>query len=396
MVMRRILIALCVLGGVARADGPTENYDDWKNRPRERFSEAERNFREAKSQLLKEYADDKLTEEDLYRSAVRGMLAGAGGRKWDTLLAPGELAEMQGDMQGEVVGIGVEIKFNDGAPTTVLGTIAGSPAEAAGLKSGDAILKIDGKSMKGAQFRDIVYAIRGKSGSSVKLTLLRDDAIIDKTIVRRSIPWSPVSEATLPDRVALIHVAAFTEKTPAQLRAALERAKTARGLILDLRGNEGGLLDKMLACAGLLLPKGSLVVTSVGRGGKEDPHRTTDEPVLKNTPLIVLINSNTTSGAEILAGALKAASARLVGQKTHGKWNAQRISTLPNKWAMKYTVAVFKTPTGDLLDGIGLDPDIAVDLDPPLAEKAQHLKDPKARLTADPQLRSAVALLPKT
>jgi carboxyl-terminal processing protease len=395
--MRKIIVALCVLCGVARADGPAENYDEWKNRPRERFSEAERNFREAKAQLLKDYADDKLTEEDLYRAAVRGMLAGAGGRKWDTLLAPAELAEMHGDMQGEVVGIGVEIKFNDGAPTTVLGTIPGSPAEAAGLKAGDAILKIDGKSMRGAQFRDIVYAIRGKSGSPVKLTLLRDDAIVDKTVVRRAIPWSPVSEATLPDRVALIHLRAFTEKTPSQLRAALERARTARGLILDLRGNEGGLFDKMIACAGLLLPKGTLVVTAVGRGGKEEAHRTTDEPVLKNLPLVVLINTTTTSGAELLAGALKSgAAARLVGQKTHGKWNVQRISELPNKWAMKYTIAVFKTPTGDLLDGVGLDPDIAVDLDPPLAEKAQHLKDSKSRLAADPQLRSAVSLLPKT
>jgi carboxyl-terminal processing protease len=394
----RILIACLLLAAVARAGEPGPmDYSQWQNRPREKFSDAEKAFQKAKDTLLKEYLDDKLTEEDLYRSAVQGMLAGAGGRKWDALLSPTEHGEIKGDMAGEMVGIGIEIKFEeDSGMTGVLNAIPGSPAEKAGLRAGDKILKIDGKSFKGQQFRDVVYAIRGKAGKPVTLTLLRDDAIVQKTVVRAPIAWSPVTEQVLPGQVGLISIRAFTEKTPGQLRAALKRlaAQAPKGIVLDLRHNEGGMFEKVVESAGALLPKGRLVVTAIGRGGREDAHKTAEEPAVTGVPIAVLVDGTTASGAEILAGALKhGIGARVVGKRTHGKWNVQRILDLPNRYAMKYTVAVFKSAKGELLDGKGLEPDLEVDMAEKAVENAQRLRDPQARLAADAQLRTAVAVL---
>lgn len=394
-----VIVIIVVGRGLAAAgDDPSMDYSTWRNKPRERFSDPERAFQQVKAILLKEYIDQNLTEEDLYRAAVAGMLSGAGGRKWDKLMYPTEYAEIKGDLRGEFVGIGIEIKFDeDSGMTTVLATVPGAPAERAGLQRGDKILKIDGKSFKGQNVRDVANAIRGRAGSAVTLTFLREDKIIQKSVVRAAITFAPVMEMMLPGQIGLITLRAFTEKTPAQLRATLARLKQrgVRGLVLDLRNNEGGVFENVVEAAGALLPKGTLVVTAVGRSGKEDPHRTTTSPVVTGVPVSVIVSKTTASGAEIFAAALKhGLGAKVVGKRTHGKWNVQRIAELPNRYAFKYTVGVFKSPAGELLDGKGLDPDLEIDMDDEACAKAQLLRgDPRERLDADPQLRSAVSIL---
>ncbi len=395
--MKYLLLILLIPLGSSTAQAGEGEYDDWKNKPKEPFSEARKAFDEARSTLLHEYVDDKLSEDDLYRAAVAGMLRGAAGRKWDKLLSPGEYAELLGDLGGEMVGIGIEIKFDDDSGNIlILGTVPSSPAEKAELRSGDRVLKIDGRSFKGLQLRDAVYGIRGKAGQPVVLTLLRDDHILTKTIIRAPILWAPVTSMMLPGNLAMISIKSFTEKTPSLLRAAIERmmAQKPHGLLLDLRSNEGGNFDKVVESAGLLLPKGKLVATLVHRGGREEALRTTTEPAFSGVPVVVLVNGSTASGAEILAGALKEeGGARLVGKKTYGKWNVQKIAALPNKYAIKYTIGVFRTPRGELLDGKGLEPDLEVDFDEVSAEKAMHLPDGAQRLKSDPQLRAAAQLL---
>jgi carboxyl-terminal processing protease len=381
----------------ATAQAGENEYEEWKNKPREPFSDARKAFDEARAILLKEYVDEKVTEADLYRAAVAGMLRGASGRKWDKLLSPGEYAEIMGDMGGEMVGIGVEIKFEEeNGSILIMGIVPGSPAEKSELRAGDRILKIDGRNFKGMQLRDAVYGIRGKSGQPVTLTLLREDRVITKTVVRAPIIWSPLSSLMLPGNLAVISIKAFTDKTPGLLRGALEKLmlQKPKGLILDFRSNEGGHFDRVVECAGMLLPKGKLVATLVKRGGGEEPLRTSTEPTLGSMPIVVLVNGSTSSGAEILAGALKEEGrARLVGKKTFGKWNVQKIAALPNKYAMKFTTGLFKSPRGELLDGKGLEPDLEVDFDESAAEKAMHVSDPTQRLKADPQLRAAAQLL---
>jgi carboxyl-terminal processing protease len=392
--MKSLLPILLLVTSAQAGEG---DYDDWKNKPREPFSDAQKAFDQARAVLLKEYVDDKLSEADLYRAAVAGMLRGAAGRKWDKLLSPGEYAELMGDLGGEMVGIGIEIKFEDETGNIlILGTVPSSPAEKAELRAGDRILKIDGRSFKGLQLRDAVYGIRGKAGQAVVLTLLRDDRIVTRTVVRAPILWAPVNSISLPGNLAVVSIKSFTDKTPSLLKAALEKvmAQKPRGVIVDLRSNEGGSFDRVVESAGLVLPKGKLVATLIRRGGAEEALRTSTEPLLFGVPVVALVNGSTASGAEILAGALKEeGGARIVGKKTYGKWNVQKIAELSNKYAVKYTVGLFKTPRGELLDGKGLEPDLEVDFDEAAAEKVMHLPDGAQRLKADPQLRAAAQLL---
>ena len=364
--------------------------------PREKFADAERAFRDARATLIKEYVDDTVSEDDLYRGAVAGMLT-AGGSKWDALLSPTELNDLHSDLTGEVVGIGVEIGIDQANGfIVVIDTFPGSPAGKAGLAAGDRILKVDGKSVRGADGMEIARGIRGKAGTSVSLSLLHEDRIVTVNLKRAAIPIAAASDLMLPDSVALVWVRAFNEKTPELLRASLTRVAAAhpRGVVLDLRHNQGGLLDKMIECAGQLLPKGSTIATEVLRGKREEVLRTTGEPLLKGVPLTVLVDGWTASGAELLAGALRDnLGARLVGSRTHGKWNVQKISDLPNGYAIKYTIGVFKTPKGLQPDGKGLDPEVPVDLDEKTVEHMQRVKESATRVAGDAQLRAALALL---
>lgn len=384
-------------GAQAFADEGGGDFADWRNRPHEKFGDADKSFRAARELLLSSYVDDTLTEADLMRAAVAGMLAGAGGRPWDKLMSPAELAEMKVELSGETVGIGVEIKFDgDSGTTLVTGVIPGAPAEKAGLAGGDRILKIDGRSYKGRELRDVVYAIRGTAGSKVTLTVLRDDRILEKQVVRGALSWSPVSELQLPGGVALVAIRGFNDKTPALLREALARVAAARprALVVDLRADEGGLVERTVEAASLLIPAGKPLAFIRKRGGREEPLLSRGAPVLGGLPTAVLVDQDTASSAELLAGALKThLSARLVGKRTRGKWNMQTIEELPNRWAIKFTVGVFKSAGGELLDGKGLEPDVEVELPAGALEKARRIADPATRLAADAPLRAAVSLL---
>jgi carboxyl-terminal processing protease len=395
--VRAAAIAFAVLAPfAARAGEPPDNFSDWKNRPRETFADGARAFERARKLLLEHDVDDKLGDAELWRAAVAGMAAG-GGRKWDRLLSPAELAELQTELSGEIAGVGVEISFDSATGVvTVGGVMPGSPAERGGLLGGDRILKIDGRSYKGENIRDVVASVRGRVGTSVRVTVLRDDRIFDATLTRAPIAMALVVDTMLDGGVALLRVRSFNDKTPAQLKAALGRIAAAgpRALVIDLRDDMGGLLERMVECAGLLIPRGRTVATSIGRGGREQALTTTADPVLPALPTAVLVDGNTASSAEILAAALKQhLGARVVGKKTLGKWNVQRIEELPNRWALKFTVGVFKSAGGELLDGRGLEPDVEVEMDAATVEKAWHAKSGEARLAQDPQLRTAVSLV---
>lgn len=378
-----ILVALMTLSSVVAA-GPREDS----------FSDPEKSFQAAFEMLQKQYVDS-VTPEQLYQGAVEGMLAHAGGREWDKLLSPADMAEMKSSLSGEIVGIGVEIKFDpDSGLIGVKRLIPGGAAEKAGLAAGDQILKIDGRSYKGKAMREVVDAIRGREGDSVSLTVLRDDKVFTRTIARSKVVVATVTDTMLPGGAGLIAISSFNEKTPELVKASLAKlAKAgARGLVIDLRGCPGGLLDAFTSVADLLIPSGKTVVVEIGRDGATETISSKGTPVLQ-VPTSVLINGETASSAELLAGALQqSAGARLVGKKTVGKWNVQRLDELPNGWAVKYTIGTFRTPNGEALDGVGLLPDLEVEMDPASIEAARR-QDGAARLAADAQLRVAVNAL---
>jgi carboxyl-terminal processing protease len=357
------------------------------------FRDGEKAFARARELLQKQYVDDKVSDDRLWRAATAGMCSGIG--KWDKLLSPSELSALKADLVGEVVGLGVLISVEpDAGIVDVEGVVPRSGAERAGMMVGDKILRLDGKTLKGLSEGEVARSMRGKAGTSVTLTVLRDAEILTRTIKRAPFEIDPVTSLLLPGGAGLMQVRMFTEKTPASMKAALAklRAGGMKALVVDLRNNEGGHYDSMLECAGELLPKGALIVTAIHRGGSVEEKHTSTEPLVA-LPMTVLVNGVTASGAEILAGALQHAGARVVGKRTLGKWNAQRVEELGNDWAVKFTTIVFRAPSGAMLDGRGLDPDVEVEMDPHDLARAAAIRTGDKRLAADAQLRTALTLL---
>ncbi len=362
------------------------------------FKDGEKAFLKARELLQKQYVDDKLSDDRLWRAATAGLFAGAGSGKWDKLLSPSELNALEADLAGEIVGLGIQISVDEQAGiVNVDGIVGGSGAQKAGLVVGDKILRLDGKSLKGLSQGEVARSMRGKAGTSVTLTILRDAEIVTRTVLRSRFTLDAVLGTMLPGAVALVQLRMFSDKTPALLKSALEKAKGAgaKSLVLDLRNNEGGKYDRMLECACELLPKGALIVTEIHRGGGTAEKRTWLEPILM-VPMVVVTDGATASGAEILAAALKQSGARTVGKRTFGKWNAQELQDLGNGWGAKFTTIVFRAPSGALPDGRGLDPDVEVEADPREVARANAMKDADKRIAADAQLRVAVNLLKMT
>ncbi len=313
-------------------------------------------------------------------------------------MSPGELAALNADLAGEVVGLGIGISVDEQAGiVNVDGVVPGSNAEKAGLMVGDKILRLDGKAFKGQSQSEVALSMRGKAGTTVTLTILRDAEIVTRTIKRAPFTLDTVSLTMLPGGVAQVQLRRFSDKTPSVLKSTLERVRAAgaKGLVLDLRGNEGGGYERMIECANELLPTGALIVGEIqSGGGTVDKHATTGP--ITTIPVIVLINGTTASGAEILASALKQAGARTVGKRTFGKWNAQNVEPLGNGWAVKFTTVIFRSPSGALPDGRGFDPDLEVEADPRDVARAGAIKDADKRIAADAQLRVGVNLFKLT
>lgn len=382
----------------SESDGEFVN---WRNKPHEPFANGAKTFDQVKKMLLEQYYDQNLTEDDLYRAAVQGMLANIDPEKseWNRLLTPKEVKEIMDDTAGKVVGIGVEISFDsESGIINILDIVKDSPAFRAGLKRGQNILKIDGKNFRGQQFRDVVYAMRGMPGTKVSVTILDDDRVRNVVIKRESLAWEMVTLETLPDGIALLSISYFTEQTPALIKRSLAKLSSQKvnGLIVDLRGNEGGLLNSAMESLDQLVPKGSIIAKVVKRGGQKEDLVAKTGSTIPKLPMAVLVNKDTKSSAEIAAGTLKHnCNAALVGHNTFGKWSSQRVENLANHYAIKFTNATFLAPDGQDLSGIGLTPDISVDLEHMVFEKSRRERDLKLRLTKDAQLQTAVNFLKK-
>jgi carboxyl-terminal processing protease len=390
------------MANASPASAPSSPAPAWEATvPVEPFANAAQNFDAARKALLGSYYSDSISEDDLYRAAVRGMVeyADPSMRQWNKMLPPSELAELRLDLQGELVGIGVKIDFD---PATgyidVKGTIPGSPAEHAGIAPPDKIVTVDGKLYKGRSMVDVVGDIRGKSGETVTLTILRGAGLVTVPVVRAKVTYNAVQDMVVADDVGYLRVPSFNAKTPSSLHDALTdlAGKHVRALVLDLRSNPGGSFDDSVAAASELAPVGA-TIASVNKRGKVEPivpKAGAHAPMLLDVPLAVLVDHDTSSSAELLAAAMQELRrATLVGARTHGKWSVQRIEDLPNGYALKFTVGLFASPSGKSYDGTGLAPDIEVDAASDAVQRALAESDPKARLAADVQLRTAVAVL---
>ncbi|HEY6459536.1 MAG TPA: S41 family peptidase, partial [Polyangiaceae bacterium] len=334
--------------------------------PPEKFSDAQRNFDQARKTLLEQYYDPSITEDDLYRAATAGMLERVDPKmhKWNKLVSPSEAAEMKNDLHGEMVGVGIIVDFDAATGyIDVKRTIPGTPADRAGVAPPDQIVTVNGKLYRGLSLRDAVADIRGKIGETVTLSILRGDKLVSVPVVRERVAYDDVSHMMLPGAIGYVQIPSFNARTPDGIRDALTdlHAKGAHAVIVDLRMSPGGFFDEAVAALGPMVPAGS-VVTTLRKRSTTEPLIPKTVPVFADGPVAVLVNGRTASSAELAAAALHdLRHATVVGSRTLGKWTVQMLDDLPNGYALKYTIALFESPTGKSYEGVGLTPDVQVD-----------------------------------
>jgi len=326
-------------------------------------------FTEALLLVKRQYADEKEFRSLIY-GAIDGMLVSLDPHSG--FLPPEEFQELQEDTSGHFPGIGIHVGIKDGR-LIVLAPVDGSPAQRAGLQSGDCVAKIDQQSALGISMDDAVRRLRGPKGSRVTLTVEREGQDpFTVTIERDDVKIMSVRGVRiLRNGVGYVRLTQFSENSEAEFDQALRKLQEQKmtALVVDLRNNPGGLLSTAVEITGLLLPKGADIVSVRGREGvrKEERYRAIGAQHLTDLPVAVLVNSHSASAAEIMAGALQDNHrAVVVGETTFGKASVQtvlRLSTRPD-CALRLTTAHYFTPAGRMIHGKGIVPDIVLPVSP--------------------------------
>jgi carboxyl-terminal processing protease len=334
---------------------------------------------EAWQQLSRDYVDkDKLDPKTLSEGAVRGMIQALD--PYSSYADPEAHKIEMSDLTGRFEGIGAVIGTRDRV-LTVVAPIAGSPAEKAGLKAGDKILEIDGQTSSKFSLVEATLKIRGPKGTSVKLLVLHEGdkepveiQIVRDVITEQSVSWE------MRDDIAYIRITQFLKSTGSDLHAVLKDAinnKGAKGIVLDLRNNPGGLLNASADVASEFLAMG-VVAKVVDSAGNESMVPVIRGGIATHLPLVVLVNQGSASASEIVAGALQDyGRAKLAGSQTFGKGSVQIVRELSDGSALHITAYRWLTPHGRPIDGVGLTPDFKLELeDDELVDWAiQYLED---------------------
>jgi carboxyl-terminal processing protease len=351
-------------------------------------------FTEVLSIVQTQYVDE-VPPKDLIYNAIKGTLRGLDPHS--SFLDPDSYKEMQVETSGSFGGLGIEITLKDDI-LTVVSPIEGTPAYKAGLLTGDRIIKIDGLITKDMQLPDAVKRMRGKPGTKVTVTIIREGWTEPKDfdIVREQIRVHSVREQDLGDGVAYIKLRQFQEQSPHDLDAALEKASKAgmKALILDLRNNPGGLLTAAVEVSEKFIEDGKLVVYTEGRVRNQNMRFSAHaKKGYSNLPMVILINQGSASASEIVAGALQDwGRAMIVGTQSFGKGSVQTIIPLSDGSGLRLTTAKYFTPKGRSIHGKGITPDIVVEAPKEPAPKDRPLPspDPMDDFKKDVQLQRAL------
>jgi len=301
---------------------------------------------------------------ELAQLAIDHMLEGLDAHS--DYLTPEEFEEVESETKGEYGGVGIEITLRQGKPT-VVSTFEGTPAHRAGIQSGDQIVAIDGEPTASMSLFDAVRRIRGKEGTSVVLSLTREGraATLDYALRREVVRIVSVTHRLLGDDIGYIKIRAFNETTDEDLEEALRDLGNGdrAGIILDLRGNPGGLLEESIDVAGRFLEKGQLVVETWSRVPDQNmKFANRNREGSARLPMVVLLDRGSASASEIVASALQDyGRALIVGETTFGKGTVQTIIPLSEGSALRLTVAKYRSPLGREIDDVGVTPDVAVE-----------------------------------
>ncbi len=304
--------------------------------------------------------DGDLDVDKLSDGAARGMTK-AVGDDYTSFMDKKEAAEFNKDLNGEISGIGAEIGMR-GLQPTVLRVIDDSPAKKAGLKAGDVFVAVNGMSVAGETAGDVADKVTGEAGTTVKLTVRRSGESLDFSITRAQIN-DPSVRWSVSDNVGILTISRFDENTGSLARKAASEFtnKGVKGVIVDLRNNGGGYLTAAQEVASLWLDDGKMVVTEKSRGKVTDTIKASGSPTFKGKKTIVLVNGNSASASEIVAGALKDYQvATLVGEKTFGKGTVQKVINLSDGRILKVTVARWYTPHDRNITKEGIQPNQTV------------------------------------
>ena len=313
-------------------------------------------------EALNKILDNTATETDkdsLQRAAIEGMLRSLGD-KWSQYLPESESTTFENAVEGQYSGIGVWLRSDESGLVGIAGVVPTSPAEFANLQEGDLIQSVDGETTQDKSLDTVAKLLSGKPNTTAILSVNRSEEILTFSVKRTELRSNPVQLKKLKNEIVLISISEFTRGTARSMRSALAASGAERsGVILDLRGNPGGLLVEATDVAGAFLNGGTVV--EFFKPGKSPEIFNAIGDGDSKTPLVVLIDRGTASAAEIVAAALQDRNrAVIVGERTFGKAAVQDLTELSNGAAIELTIGYYLTPNGKRLEGQGLDPDILV------------------------------------
>ncbi len=350
-----------------------------------------RTFAEVFGRIKSDYVES-VNDKDLLESAIRGMLSGLDPHS--SYLDEDEYRDLQVGTSGEFGGLGIEVGMEDGF-VKVIAPIDDTPAQRAGLQPGDLIIRIDDKPVKGMSLNDAVNLMRGKPGSKLTITLLREggERPFKVSLERDIIQVASVKNRTLEKGYGYVRITHFQSRTTEDLLKALAELKEEsegelKGLVLDMRNNPGGVLNSAVGVSDAFLGGGLIVFTKGRVDDSELQFKAGPNDVLDGAPMVVLVNSGSASASEIVAGALQDHKrAIIMGGTTFGKGSVQTIVPIDDATALKLTTARYYTPSGRSIQAHGIEPDIllprgrlelaaAPEVDPiKEADLARHLED---------------------
>jgi len=311
------------------------------------------------SRWKEHYRGQIKTDEDA-KVAIDSMLASLDD-PYSKYMDKSEYTDQNSSIDSKITGIGVNIASVSGK-VQIINVMDGTPAQASNLQSGDIILDINGKDVKGLSLSDVANLVRGPENTLVNITILRNKDKFLKKVMRKEIKIKTV-KSSLDKNIGYIQISSFLgTSTPNEFMDAVEKTKDAQGLILDLRGNTGGLLPNAVFIANLFISDGNLV-SIVGRDNYRFDIEAENTEFEIDKPMIVLVDGASASASEILSGALKDYKrAKLLGTRTFGKGMVQKIVPLPNETGLNLTIAKYLTPSGSDINKKGITPDIEVKL----------------------------------
>lgn len=332
-------------------------------------------FSEVLEKVRQEYVDgDKLTYQDLIRGSLKGMIETLDPHS--EFMVPSKYEELKKDTEGEFGGIGVEITLSKERFLTVVAPMEDSPGSKAGIQAGDRIIKINGHTAERMVTDDAVKLLRGEPGTEVTLTILRpsNNSVKDYKLTRAVIKLDTVVDINRhrefpigEDKIGYVRIKQFGEQTSDDLETALRKleAQGMQALIIDLRGNPGGLLDQAKAVCEKFLPRNQLIVSTEGRTPQSrSEYRASGRNHHPDMPKVILVNGGSASASEIVAGCLQdlqpITRAIVLGEQTFGKGSVQSILPMPDGCALRLTTAKYYTPSHKVIHEKGITPDIVV------------------------------------